>query len=96
MVIAAGVIVVEFAVSFAGAVYGTPSRSILGPASSLDTSGNGTAALAQLFRDRQHPIRQLVVPVSAAALPVPGTLFVLDPQNKLTGDLSALHRYLTA
>jgi len=96
MVIAAGVIVLEFAVSFADAVYGTPSRSILGPASSLDTSENGTAALAQLFRDRRHSVRQLEVRVSAAALPVPGTLFVLDPQNKLAGDLPALHRYLTA
>jgi hypothetical protein len=95
MAIAAGAIAVEFALSFAGAIYGTPSRSVLGPASSLDTSSSGTAALAQLLSGRDHPVRQLEVPVSSVSLPVPGTLFVLDPQGKLTGELPAIDRYLT-
>jgi len=96
MVVAAGAIVVEFAISFAGGVYGAPSRSIIGPASSLDSSGSGTAAFAQLLTDRKHPVRQLTVPVSTTTLPVPGTLFVLDPQGELTSDLATLHRYLAA
>ena len=96
MVIAAGAIAVEFALSFAGAVYGTPSRAVLGPSSSLDTSSSGTAALAQLLSGRHHPVRQLEVPISSASLPVPGTLFVLDPQGELTGELATIDRYLTA
>ena len=94
MMIAAGAVLVEFALSFAGAVYGTPSRSILGTGSSFDTSSRGTAALAQLLGDRGHTVRQLQTPVSSASLPVPGTLFVLDPQAKLRTELPSTDRYL--
>jgi hypothetical protein len=96
MLIAAAVVVVEFVSSFAGAVYGSPSRSITGPASSLDTSASGTAGLAQLLTSRKYPVRQLTVPVGTASLPVPGTLFVLDPQAKLSNETRALERYLAA
>jgi hypothetical protein len=96
LVIAASAVVVEFALSFVGAVYGTPSRTILGPASSLDTSKSGTAAVAQLLSARGHPVRQVEVPVGSASLQVPGTLFVLDPQGRLTTELAAIHGYLLA
>ena len=43
MVIAAGAVVVEFALSLVGSVYGTPSRLIVGPASSFDTSSRETS-----------------------------------------------------
>ncbi|MGD0873430.1 MAG: DUF4350 domain-containing protein [Acidimicrobiales bacterium] len=96
MVIAAGAVVVEFALSLVGSVYGTPSRLIVGPASSFDTSSRGVSALAQLLAGRRHPIRQLNVPVRSASLPLPGTLFVLDPQATLTNELPAIDRYLAA
>ncbi|MGA3217079.1 MAG: DUF4350 domain-containing protein [Acidimicrobiales bacterium] len=96
LVIAASAVVVEFALSFAGAVYGTPSRAILGPASSLDTSESGTAALAQLLSARGHPVRQVEVPVGSASLRVPGTLFVLDPQGRLTTELATMRSFLLA
>ena len=67
MVVLAGAVVIEFALSLAGAVYGTPSRSVLGPASSFDTSGTGTAALAQLLRGERHPVRQLGTRCTAAS-----------------------------
>jgi hypothetical protein len=96
LVVLAAVVVIEFAISFAGAVYGTPSRSILGPASSLDTSGKGTAALAQMLEGRRHPVRQLESTLRSAVLPVPGTLFVLDPQQDMASELSTLRRYVAA
>ena len=96
MMIAAGAVVIEFALSLVSSVYGTPSRSIIGPASSLDTSSSGTSALAQLLGERQHAVRQLNVPVRSASLPVPGTLFVLDPQARLIRELPAIDRYLRA
>jgi hypothetical protein len=96
MVIVAGTVVVEFVLSFAGAVYGTPSRSILGSASSLDTSSRGTAALAQLLSARGHQVHQLEDPLNGAPLPERGTLFVLDPQKNQSGELAAISRYVMA
>jgi hypothetical protein len=96
MVLLAALVVAEFVISFAGALYGTPSRSILGSASSLDTSGKGTAALAQLLGSSRHAVRLLEGPLDHAALPVPGTLFVLDPGRRLSSELPAISRYLAA
>ena len=96
MVIAAAAVVVEFTLSFAGAVYGTPSRSILGPASSLATSTGGTAAFSQLLKEDGYPVRQLQVPLRSTSLPLPGTLFVLDPQHSLTEELPVISRYLAS
>ncbi len=94
MVVLAGAVVIEFSLSLVGAVYGTPSRSVLGPASSFDTSGTGTAALAQLLRGERHLVRQLENPLRGAELSGPGTLFVLDPQKDLSSELSAIRSYL--
>jgi hypothetical protein len=96
MVIAAAAVVVEFTLSFAGAVYGTPSRSILGPASSLATSTGGTAAFSQLLKEDGYPVRQLQVPLRSTSLPLPGTLFVLDPQHSLTEEVPVISRYLAS
>jgi len=96
MVIAAAAVVVEFTLSSAGAVYGTPSRSILGPASSLATSTGGTAAFSQLLKEDGYPVRQLQVPLRSTSLPLPGTLFVLDPQHSLTEELPVISRYLAS
>jgi hypothetical protein len=96
MVVLAAALVIEFAFSLAGAVYGTPSRSILGPASSLDTSRKGTAALAQMLGGRRHRVRELEGPLRSAVLPVPGTVFVLDPQKQMSPELATLSRFLVA
>ena len=96
MVIAAAAVAVEFVISFAGAVYGTPSRPILGPASSLDTSKGGTAAFSQLLAARGHSVGVSEVPLSSPSLPARGTLIVLDPQKSLSGELGAINSYLRA
>lgn len=96
MVIVVAAVVIEFVLSFAGAVYGTPSRSILGPASSLDTSDGGTAAFSQLLSARGHPVRVTEVPLSGTSLPAHGTLIVLDPQKSLSGELGTINDYLSA
>jgi hypothetical protein len=94
MIVLGGAVAVEFVFAFAGAVYGTPSRTILGPASSLDTSGDGTAAFAQLLRSEDHPVRQLQTRLDAASLSLPGTLFVLDPQANLSVEVRTISRYV--
>lgn len=94
VVLAATAVVVDFVFSFVGAVYGTPSRQVLGAGSSLDTSPSGTAALARLLAESHHPVSQLETPLAKSSLPVPGTLFVLDPQHPLTSDLPAIESYL--
>ncbi len=94
LVIAAALVVATVVSQSVGGLLNSPSPPVVGPASCYDTSGDGTAAFAQLLRDRLHPLRQLTIPIRDASLPAGATVFVLDPASGLAGDLPAMRRIL--
>lgn len=94
MILAVAAVFAYFASSLAGGLYNPPTGTAAGPSSSTDTSVSGTAAMARLLNDRGHDVQQLTVPLSTAALPTNGTLFVLDPADSILPDATALRRYL--
>jgi hypothetical protein len=83
-----------FASSLVGGLYTPPSGNAVGPSSSTDTTPAGTAAMAELLSERQHPVQELTVPIHAATLPTNGTLFVLDPASSIIPDAAAMRRHL--
>ncbi len=91
----AAVIAIYFASSLVSGVYETPTTTPSGPSSSLDTSSEGTAALARLLAGEHDPVASLTVPLPDASLPRNGTLFVLDPAGSLTPSLGPLERFVS-
>jgi hypothetical protein len=96
MILAGAVLIAYFASSLVSGLYSPPSSSAVGPSSSTDTASVGTAAMAQLLSERQHPVQQLTVPLHAATIPTNGTLFVLDPAGSILPDAAELQGHLDA
>lgn len=94
LIIIAAIVLVYFASSLVTGVYQPPSTTPTGTSSSADTSPVGTEGMARLLAARGHDVQSLTTPLSNAALPTGGTLFVLDPVSAVTPSLPALEGYL--
>jgi hypothetical protein len=94
MVLAAAAVFAYYASSLVGGLYTPPSGTPAGPSSSTDASESGTAAMARLLSVRGHSVEDLTVPLSSAALPEKGTLFVLNPAGSILSDAGALRHDL--
>ncbi|MGH9170044.1 MAG: DUF4350 domain-containing protein [Acidimicrobiales bacterium] len=94
LVVVAASVAIVLGLGDISSLYSSPNNTAIGPASSLDSGGPGTAALADLLSQRHYHVRQLTAPITPSSLPVTGTLFVLDAATSLAGDLPAMRRYV--
>lgn len=86
-------LVYQFASSLVSGVTGS-GASASGSSSSYDTTGSGTAALAQLLADDGFRVSRLTTPLSSQHSPGAATIFSLDPTSWSGAATNAVGRFL--